>query len=108
MNSRQWRMFDKIYAGMLKYNFLNKKVRFISLTSSPQFKDLNDKDRLELIQKNFDVLKVRFEREFKTKFGQYFSCRTLEGYGVIHSVHILSLDSNQVFPANPRAYCQPD
>ena len=46
------------------------------------------KEKLELIKRNFDALRKRFEKEFKSPFGDYFRVSTLEGYGVIHILFV--------------------
>lgn len=124
-------MFDKCYAGFLKIKMFNMKcredkykIRFLTLTTNPTSVDgLSDKEILELIQRNFETLKVRYERDFsiysntktnmdmkgldfeyelvhgkviykdrgrcieKVRLGEYFSVRTLEGYGVVHILY---------------------
>lgn len=78
-------MFDRCYSGLIKNEFLNNKVRFLTLTTAPVTAvDLSDIEKLELIRKNFDNLKKRFEKEFHKDFGDYFRVSTLEGYGVLH------------------------
>ena len=94
-----WTMFDRCHAGFVKSEIDNKKIRFLTLTTSPcTGACLSNSDRLELIQRSFRVLKRRYEIDFAKRdgdgkilefadFGDYFSCRTLEGYGVVHVVY---------------------
>lgn len=60
----------------------------MTLTTSPATVfGLTHNERLELLQRNFRSIKDRYEKEFGKPFGDYFSVRTQEGYGVIHIVY---------------------
>jgi len=90
---KQWRLYDRCMSGLLKVKFRNDlkrvkdEIRFMTLTSSPQFKDVDKKNMMRLIQSNFKLLKVRLQRYYGYDIGEYFSVRTQEGFGVIHVIY---------------------
>ena len=98
LSARNWNMLNKVLCGMEKARCQDKEVWFLTLTTSPvTVEGLDDKQKLELIQKNFRSLLDRYRYEFgeyqdgrcieKADFGNYFSVRTNEGYGVIHLLY---------------------
>jgi len=98
MNNKEWKMFDRCYSGMLKYDLKNKHLRekkqfvhFATFTTNPVSIDgCKDSEKLEVIQRNFRALKKRYKDEFGKDIGEYFSVRTfgVKNPDLVH-MHVL-------------------
>jgi hypothetical protein len=76
---KQKRGYQRLLSGLTRAKTLGKKVRFMTLTSSPRsnWRELNN---------HFQVLRKRIERTFGKI--DYIKFRTNEGYGVLHIVFV--------------------
>ena len=76
---KQKRAFQRLLSGLTRAKALGKKVRFMTLTSSPSssWKELNN---------HFQVLRKRIERAFGKM--DYMKFKTNEGYGVLHVIFV--------------------
>lgn len=77
---KQKRAFQRLLSGLTRAKALGKKVRFMTLTSSPNssFSELN---------KHFQVLRKRVKRKFGVKI-DYIKFKTNEGCGVLHVIFV--------------------
>jgi len=79
-SAKQKRAFHRLLSGLTRAKTLGKKLRFMSLTSSPSssFDELNA---------HFQVLRKRVKRKFGAKI-DYIKFKTNEGYGVLHIIFV--------------------
>jgi hypothetical protein len=77
-STKQKRAYQRLLSGLTRAKTLGKKVRFMTLTSSPRssWNELNS---------HFQVLRKRIERIFGKM--DYMKFKTNEGYGVLHVVY---------------------
>lgn len=77
-SAKQKRAYQRLLSGLTRAKALGKKVRFMTLTSSPSssWRELNS---------HFQVLRKRIERAFGKM--DYMKFKTNEGYGVLHVVY---------------------
>jgi hypothetical protein len=73
---KQRRAFHRCISGLLRAKGRLERIRFMTLTSSPQ----SDKEKLNY---HFNLLVKRIEYTFGFKM-QYWKVKTNEGYGVLH------------------------
>ncbi len=73
---RQRRAFHRCISGLLRAKGRLDRIRFMTLTSSPQ----SDRTKLNY---NFNLLVKQIEYTFGFKM-QYWKAKTKEGYGVLH------------------------
>lgn len=87
-----WKMFRRIYSGLLKYRKLGRNCLFITLTSNVfednGLVDMDEKERLKFVKNKFDDLRQRYEYDFEQSFGEYFRVASLteKGYPHLHIV----------------------
>jgi len=76
---KQKRAYQRLLSGLVRARALDKRVRFMTLTSSPSshWNELNS---------HFQVLRKRIRRTFGKL--DYIKFRTNEGYGVLHVVYV--------------------
>ena len=79
-SAKQKRAYQRLLSGLTRAKALGNKVRFMTLTSSPNssFSELNE---------HFQVLRKRIERTFGVKI-DYIKFKTNEGYGVLHVIFV--------------------
>jgi len=79
-STKQKRAYQRLLSGLTRAKVLGKKVRFMTLTSSPSssFGELNE---------HFQVLRKRIKRTFGVKI-DYIKFKTNEGYGVLHIIFV--------------------
>ena len=78
-STKQKRAYQRLLSGLTRAKALGKRVRFMTLTSSPE-------SRYKELTRHFQVLRKRIERAFgKIK---YMKFNTNEGYGVLHVVYM--------------------
>jgi len=78
-SAKQKRAYQRLLSGLTRAKALGKKVRFMTLTSSPSssWMELNN---------HFQVLRKRIERAFGKM--DYMKFKTNEGYGVLHVIFV--------------------
>jgi len=86
------RNYFKILIGLKKWSYvakrLNKHVGFLTLTSSIiATNGLNDSERIDMLHRNFQLLRLRLKRDHGLSIDEYFKVTTTEGNGVIHIVY---------------------
>jgi hypothetical protein len=91
-SAKQKRAYQRLLSGLTRAKTLGKKVRFMTLTSSPNssFSELNE---------HFQVLRKRIKRKFGVKI-DYIKFKTNEGYGVLHVIFVGSFIPQQWLSRN--------
>jgi len=75
---KQRRAFQRLMSGLTVGKSRRERLRFMTLTSSPESKDRK-------LNADFRALKMRIYRKFRFKM-KYWKIRTKEGNGVLHIV----------------------
>ena len=75
---KQRRAFQRLMSGLTVGKSRSERLRFMTLTSSPESKDRN-------LNADFRTLKMRILRKYHFKM-KYWKIRTNEGNGVLHIV----------------------
>jgi hypothetical protein len=78
---KQRRAFHRCISGLLRAKGRLERIRFMTLTSSPQ----SDKEKLNY---HFNLLVKRIEYTFGFKM-EYWKVKTKEGYGVLHVLFVV-------------------
>ena len=81
-NKKQRRAFQRLMSGLTVGKSRNQRLRFMTLTTSDQAKDLGFHKKLN---DQFRALKMRIYRKYKFKM-KYWKIRPNEGNGVLHIV----------------------
>jgi hypothetical protein len=81
-NKKQRRAFQRLMSGLTVGKSRNQRIRFMTLTTSSQAKELGFDKKLN---DHFRALKMRILRKYHFKM-KYWKIRTNEGNGVLHIV----------------------
>ena len=77
--ARRW--FQRMLSGVTHHEANRRRIRVITLTTSPQGRVEGD------LNADFQVLRKRIVRQFGSKF-EYWKLRTSEGNGVLHILYV--------------------
>ena len=92
LTPKQKKIFFKVLIGLKKWSYIAKQnnthIRFLTLTSSVMATHgLNESERIDMLHRNFQSLRMRLKRDHNLEIREYFKVTTTEGNGVIHLLY---------------------
>lgn len=86
-NKRQRRSYQRVLSGITRSQAQGKRLRIITLTSSPaSLEGVHPFDEGLILSRRWQTLRKRIQRKFMCRL-EYFRMRTNEGNGVLHIVY---------------------